>query len=345
VRKKSLLWLAITVFTAAILTAGCGGGDKAKQPAQPSQSAKPAETKKDLNVATGTTSGVYYVLGNGMAQMWNSKVPGVRATAQATEASVQNLNLLQKKEADVGFSMNQVVGNAYQGKDKFQGRANKDLRVMTGLYPNVVQIVVPAKSNVKSIKDFEGKRFVPGAAGSGTEVSCREIFSLYGIDYMNKKNMKADFVGFTEAVELIKNGQSDGAFISAGVPNSAIMDLSNSTNVKLVSLEKDMIEKICKEMPWYYPAVIKANTYKGQTEDIQTVAQANLLVTRADLPEDLIYQLTKAIYDNQKDLINAHSAAKDITKDNALKGLMGVPVHPGAAKYFKEIGLTVPASQ
>lgn len=337
-RKKSILWLILAVLTAAVLVAGCGGQQ------QSGQSGKPADQGKarDLNLATGTTSGVYYVLGNGMAQMWNAKVPGVRVTAQATEASVQNMNLLQKKEADIGMTMNQVAGNAYQGKDKFQGRANKDLRVMTGMYPNIVQIVVPAKANIKSIKDFEGKRFVPGAAGSGTEVSCREIFAQYGLDYMNKKNLKGDFVGFTEAVELIKNGQSDGAFISAGVPNSAIMDLSNSASVKLVSLEKDMIDKICKEMPWYYPTVIKANTYKGQAEDVQTVAQGNLLVTRADLPEDLIYQLTKAMYENQKDLVNAHSAAKDITKENALKGLMGVPVHPGAAKYFKEIGLAVP---
>lgn len=340
--KKGLVWLLVMVFV-AVLGAGCGG-DKPKEQAKPAEQAKAADqgAKKDLNVATGTTSGVYYVLGNGMAQMWNAKVPGIRATAQATEASVQNMNLLQKKEADVGFSMNQVVGNAYQGKDKFQGRANKDLRVMTGLYPNVVQIVVPAKSGVGSVKDLQGKRFVPGAAGSGTEVSCREIFAVYGLDYNNKKNLKADFVGFTEAVELLKNGQSDGALISAGVPNSAIMDLSNSTNVKLISLEKEMIEKICKEMPWYYPTVIKANTYKGQTEDVQTVAQANLLVTRADLPDDLIYKLTKSIYDNKPDLVNSHSAAKDINKENALGGLMGVPVHPGAAKYFKEIGLTVP---
>ncbi|MFZ5634407.1 MAG: TAXI family TRAP transporter solute-binding subunit [Bacillota bacterium] len=340
-RKRSIWWILLALIMTMALVAGCGGGDKTKQSGQ---AGKPADQAKarDLNLATGTTSGVYYVLGNGMAQMWNAKVPGVRVTAQATEASVQNMNLLQKKEADIGFSMNQVVGNAYEGKDKFQGRANKDLRVMTGLYPNVVQIVAPAKANVKSVKDFEGKRFVPGAAGSGTEVSCREIFALYGLDYMNKKNLKADFVGFTEAVELLKNGQSEGAFISAGVPNSAIMDLSNSANVKLISLEKDIIDKICKEMPWYYPTVIKANTYKGQTEDVQTVAQGNLLVTRADLPDDLIYQLTRAIYENQKDLINSHSAAKDINKENALKGLMGVPVHPGAAKYFQEIGLKVP---
>jgi len=337
VKRKSLFMVFLALIMAALMVSGCGGQEKAGQAGKPADQAK----TRDLNVATGTTSGVYYVLGNGMAQMWNAKVTGIRATAQATEASVQNLNLLQKKEADIGFSMNQVVGNAYEGKDKFQGRANKDLRVMTGLYPNTVQIVVPAKGNIASVKSLEGKRFVPGAAGSGTEVSCREIFGLYGIDYMTKKNMKADFVGFTEAVELLKNGQSDGAFISAGVPNSAIMDLSNSSNVKLLSLEKDMIDKICKEMPWYYPTVIKANTYKGQTEDVQTVAQANLLVTRADLPDDLVYQLTKAVYDNQKDLVTSHSAAKDITKDNALKGLMGVPVHPGAARYFKEIGLAV----
>ena len=335
---KKMLTLLLAILMVAVLVAGCGG--ESKPTGQPAAEAK----TQNINLATGTTSGVYYVLGNGMAQMWNAKVTGIRATAQATEASVQNLNLLQKKEADIGFSMNQVVGNAYNGTDKFKDRANKDLRVMTGLYPNTVQIVVPAKSSIKSIKDFAGKSFVPGAAGSGTEVSCREIFAQYDLDYMTKKNVKADFVGFTEAVELLKNGQTDGAFISAGVPNSAIMDLSNSTDVRLLSMEKDVIDKVCKEMPWYYPTVIKAGTYKGQTEDINTLAQGNILVTRADLPEELIYNLTKAIYDNKADLVTSHSAAKDINNENALKGLMGVPLHPGAAKYFKEIGLTLPAN-
>lgn len=335
--KKRLLFIALALMLIVSLVAGCGGG-------QGTETKKEGTAVKDVNVATGTTSGVYYVLGNGLAQMWNSKVQGVRASAQATEASVQNMNLLQKKEAHVAFSMNQVVGNAYNGKDKFEGRANQDLRVMTALYPNIVQMVVPAKSNVKSVKDFKGKRFVPGAAGSGTETSCREIFALYGIDYKDKKDLKADYVGFTEAVELLKNGQSDGAFISAGVPNSAVMDLSNSTAVRLISLEPEMVQKICQEKPWYYPYTIKANTYKGQTEDITTVAQANLLVTRADLEEELVYNLTKAIYENNADLVASHSAAKDINKENALNGLVGVPLHPGSAKYFKEIGLTVPAN-
>ncbi len=324
--KKKMTWVVLALLSAAVLLGS-------------------APKLRDINLATGTTTGVYYVLGNGIAQMWNNKVPNVRASAQATEASVQNMNLLQRKETDIATSMNQVVGNAYNGKDKFAGRANKDLRVMTALYPNVVQIIVPANSGIRSVPDLRGKRFVPGAAGSGTETSSREILKVHGIDYnADKRVMKVDFVGFTEAVELMKNGQTDGALISAGVPNAAIMDLTNSNNVKLLSLTPDMIQKIVKEMPWYYPTTIPAGTYKGQTEPVRTVAQANLLVTRADLDEELIYQLTRAIFENKADLVATHSAAKDITLENALNGWMGVPVHPGAARYFKEKGLQAPAN-
>ncbi|KKM10125.1 C4-dicarboxylate ABC transporter substrate-binding protein [Clostridiales bacterium PH28_bin88] len=342
--NKRIAWVVLVLFMVAAVLGGCGGQKPADKPADKPAQQEPPKVR-DINLATGTTTGVYYVLGNGMAQMWNNKVPNVRASAQATEASVQNMNLLQRKETDIGMSMNQVTGNAYNGKDKFEGRANKDLRVMTAMYPNTVQIVVTAKSGVKSLTDLKGKRFVPGAAGSGTEVSAREILKVHGIDYNADKNvMKVDFVGFTEAVELMKNGQADGALISAGLPNAAVMDLMNSADVKLVSLSPDMVDKIVKEMPWYYPTTIPAGTYKGQTEPINTVAQANLLVTRADLEEDLIYQLTKAIFENKADLVAAHSAAKDITLENALNGLMGVPLHPGAAKYFKEKGLQVPAN-
>ncbi|MBO8168391.1 MAG: TAXI family TRAP transporter solute-binding subunit [Thermoanaerobacteraceae bacterium] len=311
-----------------VISAGCGGGGDTNEHV--------------INIATGTTSGVYYPLGNGLAQMWTDRVEGVKASAQATEASVQNMNLLQKKETDVAFSMNQVVANAYNGEDKFKGRANKNLRVLTALYPNVVQIVVPKNSDVNSIKDLNGKKFVPGAAGSGTETSAREILGLYGIDYVERQDVKVDYVGFTQAVELLKNRQTDGAYFSAGVPNAALMDLSNSIDIRLISLEQDMIDKIVSEMPWYFPYTIPAGTYKGQDEDIHTVAQANLLVTTTDLSEDLAYELTKAIFEYKSDLEAVHSAAKRIKKETAMSGLVGVPVHPGAARYFEEIGIEVP---
>ncbi len=335
--KKKMVWFLVLTMVVTLFLAGCGGS-------KPEAAKNEPPKVVDINIATATTTGVYYVLGNGLAQMWQNKVPNVRASAQSTEGSVQNMNLLQKGETHVAFSMNQVVGNAYNGLDKFEGRANKELRVITALYPNVVQIVAPAKANIKSVNDFKGKRFVPGAAGSGTETATREVFSVFGLDYKDNKDLKVDYVGFTQAVELMKNGQTDGTLISAGVPNAALMDLTNSADAVLISLEPDKVNEIVQKYPHYFPFTIPANTYKGQTQPVNTIAQANLLVTTSQMDADLVYLLTKAIFENKDDLVAAHSAARDITKEAALSGLMGVPLHPGAAKYFKEIGLQVPAN-
>lgn len=274
--------------------------------------------------------------------MWQNKIPNVRASAQATEGSAQNMTLLRREEAHVAFTMNQVAAHAYTGTDRFAGQANKDLRVLTALYPNVIQIVATTRSGVKTITDFYGKRFVPGAAGSGTEMATREIFGVYEIDYRDRQQVRMDYVGFTQAVDLMKNGQTDGTLMSVGIPAAALMDLANSMDITFISLDRARIDEICRTYPHYFPYTIPANTYKGQTQPVHTVAQANLLVTTAKMSDDLAYLLTKAIFDHHADLVAVHSAARDITLQAALSGHMGIPLHPGAARFFAEKGLKLP---
>ena len=329
---KQKHWLVFLVVLVALSMAvvGCGGGSGDKK-------AAPAKIQ-NINIATATTGGVYYPLGNAMAQLFNQKITGIKASAGATAGTPQNVLLMQKKEAEVAFAQNGVAYYAYNGMEMFKDKPTKFLRGITNLYPNVMHIVVAASSNIKSIKDFEGKKFVPGAIGSATEINSKEILGLYGLDYKDKKNVKGEYLGYSEAAEALKDGRVDGILIDGGLPTSAVLDAASSLKIRILSLEPDMIAKLKQTMPWYYEITIPKGTYIGQTEDVHTVAVANLLICREDLSNDLVYNMTKTLHDNQKDLVAAHSAAKDMKLQDALKG-MTVPLHPGAEKYYKEKGI------
>lgn len=325
-KKSTVAWLLAGIMVLGLIMAGCGGSG--------GSSAKPT----NVNIATATTGGVYYPLGNAMAQLFNQKVPNVKASAQATAGTPQNILLMQKKEAEVAFAQNGVAFYAYNGQEMFKDKPVKSIRAITHLYPNVMHIVVNANSNITSIKQFEGKKFVPGAVGSATEVNSKEILGLYGLDYKDKKNVKVDYLGYSEAAEALKDGRVDGILIAGGLPTAAVLDAASAVKIRILSLEPDMIKKLTKDMPWYYEIVIPKGTYMGQTEDVHTVAVANILICREDLKDDLVYQMTKALYENQKELVTAHSAAKDMKLESALNGLT-IPLHPGAEKYYKEKGI------
>lgn len=334
-KQKKWLVLSICLISLALVVAGCGGssgGDK--KPAAPAAPAK----IQNINIATATTGGVYYPLGNAMAKLFNDKIPGIKTSAQATAGTPQNILLMGKKEAEVAFAQNGVAFYAYNGKEMFKDKPTKFLRGITNLYPNVMHIVVNANSPITSVKQFENKKFVPGAIGSATEINSKEILSLYGLDYKDKKNVKGEYLGYSEAAEALKDGRVDGILIAGGLPTSAVMDAASSVKIRILSLEPDMIAKLIKEMPWYYEITIPKGTYMGQTEDVKTVAVANILICREDLSNDLVYSMTKTLHESHKELVTAHNAAKDMKLETALKG-MTVPMHPGAEKYYKEKGI------
>lgn len=331
---KQKQWLVALIFLVALslTVVGCGGGGGGGD-----KQAAPAKIQ-NINIATATTGGVYYPLGNAMSQLFNQKIPGIKASAGATAGTPQNILLMQKKEAEVAFAQNGVAFYAYNGKEMFKDKPTKFLRGITNLYPNVMHIVVAANSSIKSVKDFAGKKFVPGAIGSATEINSKEILSLYGLDYKDKKNVKGEYLGYSEAAEALKDGRVDGILIAGGLPTSSVLDAASSLKIRILSIEPEMIAKLKETMPWYYEITIPKGTYIGQTEDVKTVAVANLLICRDDLSNELVYNMTKALHDNQKDLVAAHSAAKDMKLQDALKG-MTVPMHPGAEKYYKEKGI------
>ncbi|HEY1384498.1 MAG TPA: TAXI family TRAP transporter solute-binding subunit [Dongiaceae bacterium] len=293
----------------------------------------PAAASADdfVNILTGGTSGVYYPLGVAISKVLTDKVPGTRPSVQATKGSVENLNLIQGGKGEVAFTLGDSLAAAVVGNPDAGFKAPLDkVQTIGAIYPNYVQIVASQESGIKSLADLKGKRVSVGAPKSGTELNARAILSAAGMTYQDLG--KVEYLDFAQSVELIKNRQLDATLQSAGLGVASIRDLAASLPVTVVAVPADVAKKMGEP---FFSATIPANTYEGQTADVVTVAVPNFLVTRADLPPDLVYNITKAIYENLDDLKAAHAAAKGISLDKAAKG-SPAPLHPGALKYFTE---------
>ena len=294
-----------------------------------------AQQQQFINVLTGGESGVYYPVGVALSQIFAKDIPNVRATAQVTKASAENLNLLQAGRGELALALADSVSDAWKGDAEagFPKKLDK-LRGLSGTYNNYIQIVASADSGIKTLADLKGKRVSVGAAKSGTELNARAILKAAGIGYGDLA--KVEYLAFGESVELMKNRQLDATLQSAGLGVASIRDLSTAIKIVLIPVPADVVAKVGDVA--YQPATIPANTYGGQPEAVTTVAIANFLVTHSDVSDDAAYRMTKAMYDNLDTLYAAHNAAKAIKRDNAIKG-MPIPLHPGAEKYYREVGL------
>ena len=297
--------------------------------------AAPVSAQQFINILTGGQSGVYYPLGVALSQIYGKAIPNVKSTAQVTKASAENLNLLQAGRGELAFTLGDALSDAWKGDEEAGFKTPlKKLRGLSATYNNYIQIVASADSGIKTLADLKGKRVSVGAAKSGTELNARAIFKAAGLSY--KDLSKVEYLPFGESVELIKNRQLDATLQSAGLGVASIRDLATSVKIVVVAIPPDVVAKVGD--PAYQPAVIPANTYEGQTTDIATAAIPNFLVTQADVSNDLAYQMAKALYENLDTLYAAHNAAKAIKRENAVKG-MPVPLHPGAERYYKEVGV------
>jgi TRAP transporter TAXI family solute receptor len=298
--------------------------------------AAPAQADtKFINILTGGQSGVYYPLGVALSQIYNKHIPDAKSTAQVSKASAENMNLLQAGRGELAFALADTVSDAYKGNADAGFKAPlKNLRGMTATYNNYIQIVANGDSGIKTLADLKGKRISVGAARSGTELNARAVLKAAGLTYDDFS--KVEYLPFGESVELMKNRQLDVTLQSAGLGVSSIRDLATSVKIVIVPIPADVIEKIGNAA--YQPATIPAGTYEGQAADTPTAAVPNFLVTASTVPDDLVYQMTKVFYEQLDTLKSAHNAAKTIQLENALKG-MPVPLHPGAERYYKEVGL------
>ena len=300
--------------------------------------------KKFFAIATGGTGGTYYPLGGLLAQALTERVPDVVVTGQAGNASVANCNLIKDHQIESAFVQNNVAYSAYVGKDQFVGKPVKNLRGIASLYPETIQIVARADSGIKSLKDVKGKKLIPGDRGSGTEVDTLNVLAAQGLTY--KDFAGVDWLGFSGAAQRLQDKQADVTFTTAGWPTAAITELAMSTNIVLVPIDEAMINKITKTHAFYSKVVIPKGTYKGMTADVATITTMAQWVVDAQVPDELVYSLTKALWEKDEKskqsgadvMAKVHAKGKDVQLKTALSG-MAIPLHPGAAKYYKEKGL------
>lgn len=334
--KKLLL-----IFTAMLLLlmAACGGGEEENSAAnnQENQGEEPdvdvADEDLFITIATGGTSGVYYPIGGALSNLIETNL-NFDTSVQATGASVENVNLLDTNRAELAITMADAVLQAYEGSGAFEGETPKEeLRGLTALYPNFVQIVTTEDSGINSVDDLRGKRVGVGAPNSGVELNARLILEGHGMSY---DDIEEDYLSYSEAIDQIKNNMIDVAFVTSGIPNATVIDLSTTETAKIVPIEGDGIDYLVEKYPFFSANIIPAGTYDND-EDIPTASITNVLLVNNSLSEDVVYEMTKAIFENLDVVHASHNAAKNISLDSVGVG-MPIPFHPGAEKYFKEVG-------
>lgn len=317
----------ITSGLLALFLVGCG--DKADDSVQATATDTDKVQSRFVTIATGGASGPYNIIATTLADIYSNQLH-TNSKTQTTGASVENLNLLGQNKVEMAFVMSDTLNDAIHGTGSFPKKI-ENINQIAALYPNYVQIVTSQRSGIKTITDLKGKRIATGAQNSGVELNARNLLAGFGITY---DDIRVDYLGYAEAADALKAGTLDAAFLTSGLPNSALMELQQSFDLQLVAIPAEGIQKLAENSPYFNAMDIPANTY-GNAEPIPTAAIKNALVVRSDMSENDVYLLTKTFFENLDKLQTAHQAAKDINLENAQQGLVA-PLHPGAKKYYEE---------
>ncbi|WP_288961341.1 TAXI family TRAP transporter solute-binding subunit [uncultured Peptoniphilus sp.] len=350
--KKKLTTLIMLIAALALTLTACGGGgnNAKKENANATKTEETAQTEEAtgditaeglmetkggfMSVATGGTGGTYYPLGGALSNILNNAGVDYTATAQATGASKENVELVTREDAEIAFIQNDVAYYAVNGTDTFEGEKKPSLRGLCCLYPEIVQIVASDDSGIKTIDDLKGKRVAVGSPGSGVEVNVKQILDAHGITYDDLG--KVDFLSFSEAADQIKSGQIDATFLTAAIPSSAITELATTHDVHLVPIAEDKAEALIAKYPFYVNLHITPSEYKGQDEEISVVAVQSMLAVDERMADEDAYNIVKLLFENLDTMKESHARGGDIALDKALDG-MSIEVHPGAQKYFDEV--------
>ena len=298
----------------------------------------PLAAAQQLSIATGGTGGVYYPIGGGFAEMISNHIEGASATAEVTGASVENMGLIMRGDADLALVLADTAYQAYSGTGDFEGRQIEDARALASVYPNAVQLVTLAGSDVHSLEDLKGKRVSVGAPGSGTELNARAVLESNGITY---EDFTPQRLNFNETADAIRDGDIDAGFWSVGPPTSSILNLAATHDIRLIGLSDEEIANARESEAVFAAYQLRAGMYDGMDEAVQTISIPNVMVIHADMEEELAYDLAKLLFEKTDELIAVHPAANDTTVDFTMESTP-IPLHPGAIRYFEEAGHEVP---
>ena len=289
---------------------------------------------RNLRFVTGGESGTYYAFGGVIANVLTSKIDNVEVTAQTSGGSIDNARKLKNKEAEIAFMQNDVLQYAVTGTESMKDDgAMENLCAIASLYPEAVQLVATKSSGIKTIADLKGKKVCVGDQGSGSEVNASQIIAAAGMSY---SDFDVQYLSFSEASTAMQNGTVDAAFATSALPNSAITELANYTDIVVVPIDGEIADNLIAQYPFYAKTTIGTDVYG--VEAAETVAMMAVLTTTTDLDEEVVYNITKTLFENQADLIAGNAHGKEVTLDTALQGVT-VDFHPGAVKYYKEKGI------
>ena len=291
---------------------------------------------QELSIATGGTGGVYYPYGGGLAEVIGRHVEGASASAEVTGASVENVALISRGDSDLALALADTVYQGFHGEGAFEGRQVSELRALASIYPNAVQIVTLADSGITSIDDLRGQRVSVGAPGSGTEVSAQTLLAANGITY---DDFTPERLNFNETADALRDGDIAAGFWSVGPPTSSIMNLATTRSIRIVALTEEQIAASIEAEPTFTPYVLRADTYEGMDDGVLTISTPNVLIVHEDMDEELAYNITRAMFENVAELIAIHPAANDTTVEFSIDSTP-IPFHPGALRYFEEVGAT-----
>jgi TRAP transporter TAXI family solute receptor len=286
-----------------------------------------------LVIGTGGIAGSYYPLGGAMARIWTQNLPNIRVSAQATGASVENTKLMENGEVELGLTQNDLAEYAMKKQHMFD-KEYKKLRAVATLFPEHIHLFLRQKANIKTIADLKGKRVSVGSQGSGGLANCQQIFELFGISF---GDIKPFYLTNVDAVDRMKDGLLDAIFVTTSAPNAAFQEMAISTDITVFSFSDDEIKKIVGKYPFFQKAALTKDMYKGQTADAATVAVLAVLIASKDLDAQVVYDLTKTLWEKKDALAEMMVKAKAMDPKDPVKGIT-IPLHPGAERYYKETG-------
>ena len=327
--KQKKLSVFMMSAAAALVLAACGGGEESSDSGSGEGGDSEGLQTNIVTIATGGASGPYNIIGTTLADTY-SKTYDINSRTQTTGASVENVNLIKEDKIEMAFTMSDVVSQAVEGTEGFEEPTDK-ISQIAALYPNYVQIVTTADSGIETFEDLRGKRIAVGDQNSGVEVNARTLLEGHGITY---DDIEVDYLGYAEAADGLRAGQIDAAFLTSGLPNASLLELSQSLDIRMVSIDPADVEKIAEDKSYFVALEIPADTY-GNEEAIPTAAIMNALIVKSDMSDYDVYKLTKTFFENLDTLENSHQAASDISLEAAQEGLVA-PLHPGAERYYSE---------
>ena len=292
-----------------------------------------------ISIGTGGTGGIYYPYGGGVAEIWSKYVPGVKAVAEVTGASVENVKLAHKGETVVGEVMGDVAVAGFEGLSKFKGKKH-DILSMAIMYPNLLQIVTLANSGIDNLEQVVGQSISTGSPGSGTNFMSEAVLKALGVMPDSYKDSR---LSFTESANALRDGTISVGAWSVGPGTSSILDLATTHDIKILSFSPAQVEKILAANETYSAVDLAGGVYRGVDAAVPTIGVWNVMICQASLDTDLVYKLVKALYEHNDYLVKIHPSAAYTTPENAVK-YSPIPLHPGTIKYLKEKGIAVPAN-